>query len=197
METMNIKNLGRFNLRNKEDKYKSLITIKKMIKNKISDINTLMKQISHKLNVVTPSYLINDLFLSWDDVKEMNKNSVFFGGHTLTHHSLNKCDNRKAQIEIRESKKIIENNINRKINVFSYPYGESKYFNKNSESIVRNNGFTFAVSTELGINTFDDNINYFSLKRMVIQNTDSTIYFKLKLNKILISLSKYLNKKTV
>jgi len=63
-------------------------------------------------------------FLSWEELKELSENDFELGSHTLSHQNLMSLNETDLIKEINESKRIIENKLNRKINSFSYPYGK-------------------------------------------------------------------------
>jgi len=78
--------------------------------------------------------------LSEKEIKNLAKDFEI-GAHTLTHPHLSKIPLKKADYEIRESKKYLENLTGRKITSFCYPYGD---YNQDVVNLVRKNGFTFA-----------------------------------------------------
>lgn len=111
-------------------------------------------------------YYKNDkaLMLSWEQVQEMSDNGIFFGSHTVTHPFLTRISRKQAQKEIRQSMDIIEQQIGKPITTFAYPSGN---FNSEIKEIVKDAGYTAAVSTIPGYNKMHDDVH--TLKRNVIQ----------------------------
>ncbi|OGT08076.1 MAG: hypothetical protein A2V89_04560, partial [Gammaproteobacteria bacterium RBG_16_37_9] len=61
--------------------------------------------------------------LNWHQIREMSNNGIDFGAHTVTHVNLSGVSSGQAEEEINDSKKIIEENINKPVYGFAYPYG--------------------------------------------------------------------------
>ena len=104
------------------------------------------------------------LMLSWKQVREMSDNGISFGSHTLTHPFLTRIPRTQAEKEIHLSKDIIEQQIGKCITTFSYPSGD---FNSDTEAIVKEAGYSAAVSTMAGYNVTHDDVH--ALKRNIIQ----------------------------
>ena len=104
------------------------------------------------------------LMLSWQQVREMSGNGITFGSHTLTHPFLTRISRKQAQKEIRLSKEIIEQKTGMPITTFSYPSGN---FDSDIKQIVKEAGYSAAVSTIPGYNSTHDDVH--ALKRNVIQ----------------------------
>jgi peptidoglycan/xylan/chitin deacetylase (PgdA/CDA1 family) len=63
------------------------------------------------------------------------------GAHTLTHPHLTQIPEAEAKTEIKHSKLYLEEILNRKITMFSYPYGQ---YNEDIKRIIKDCGFTGA-----------------------------------------------------
>ena len=104
------------------------------------------------------------LMLSWEQVREMSDSGFSFGSHTLTHPLLTRIPLKQVQNEIHLSKDIIEQQIGKPVNSFSYPKGN---FDSGIKGIVKEAGYSVAVSTIPGHNNVHDDVHV--LKRNVIQ----------------------------
>jgi peptidoglycan/xylan/chitin deacetylase (PgdA/CDA1 family) len=104
------------------------------------------------------------LMLSWEQVRQMSHNGISFGSHTLTHPFLTRISAKQAREEIHLSKDIIEQQIGRPVTMFSYPSGD---FDSEIKGIVKEAGYSAAVSTIPGYNSTRDDVH--ALKRNVIQ----------------------------
>jgi peptidoglycan/xylan/chitin deacetylase (PgdA/CDA1 family) len=62
-------------------------------------------------------------FLSWSDCREMLKNKLTFGSHTLGHVNLSKIGPTEIEIELKESKAKIESELMVPCNHFACPWG--------------------------------------------------------------------------
>jgi peptidoglycan/xylan/chitin deacetylase (PgdA/CDA1 family) len=83
-------------------------------------------------------------FLSWDEIIEMSNNGIDFEPHTHTHAYLTAITESEMEREIKLSKDIIEERLNKMAKHFSYPYGK---YNEKVCDVVRKMGFesTWAV----------------------------------------------------
>jgi peptidoglycan/xylan/chitin deacetylase (PgdA/CDA1 family) len=106
-------------------------------------------------------------FLTWDQIREMEKDDISFGAHTRHHVYLPLADPLEAQYEIAGSKKVIEDHLGHGIDYFSYPVGG---FTEDIKHLVKEVGFKAAVSTNRGKDRL--NFDLYELKRIRINNTD-------------------------
>lgn len=103
------------------------------------------------------------LMLSWKEIKEMSNYGITFGSHTVNHPVLSQIDNDLLRSEIACSKTVIENNIGKPVKTFAYPFGKKEHFPKHTSILLKELGFTCAVTTEPGANTSGTDI--YQLKR--------------------------------
>lgn len=87
--------------------------------------------------------------LSWNEIREMRYYGIAFGAHTLTHPDLTKLSFEQAEIEIYESKAIIEDALNTPVMSFAYPFGR---YDDQSRRIAEKH-FACACSDRLGLVT--------------------------------------------
>ena len=98
--------------------------------------------------------------LSWGEIREMLCSEIDFGAHTLTHPDLTRLPLEQKEIEIRESKAIIEDVLGTPVPCFAYPYGQ--YDNRTLEIVKRH--FACACSNELGL--INRGSSLYALKRI-------------------------------
>lgn len=89
----------------------------------------------------TPNYLTRE------EVKEMDNKGMEIGSHSQTHPDLSIAPSDKAKSEIEESKKDLEELLNKKIYFFCYPSGK---YNAETGVILKNAGYLMAVNTLFG-----------------------------------------------
>ena len=111
--------------------------------------------------------------LNWRQIREMSNNGIDFGAHTVTHVNLSGVSSGQAEEEINDSKKIIEENINKPVYGFAYPYGLEQHFNGQTKKNVKNSGFHYACSAITGIISIGSDI--YSLKRVSMPNVSLPI----------------------
>ncbi len=67
---------------------------------------------------------VNFSHFTWAQAREMQASGIIdIESHSHTHKDMSKLSISELQLEIRKSKYLIEKNLNKKCNVFAYPYG--------------------------------------------------------------------------
>jgi peptidoglycan/xylan/chitin deacetylase (PgdA/CDA1 family) len=85
--------------------------------------------------------------LSWKEIRQLARWGIGFGSHTLTHPRLTRLNAQEADHEIADSKALIEEQLGRRIDLFSYPFGAS---NARLQEIVSENGYAAAFGVDRG-----------------------------------------------
>ncbi len=83
--------------------------------------------------------------LSWAEIRELADCGLTFGSHTLTHPHLPSINADWAEREIRQSKKLIEDELGAEVSIVSYPYGAS---NERIQAIVADSGYGAACGVD-------------------------------------------------
>lgn len=102
--------------------------------------------------------------LDWDQVREMARGGITFGAHTVTHPILSRLPVAEAKAEIVESKRKIEAEIGRPVDLFAYPVGRRSDYAPDVIRIVAEAGFRAALTTTSGSNARGDDL--FLLRRV-------------------------------
>lgn len=102
-------------------------------------------------------------FMNWEEVRKLSMGGIDFGSHGQSHSILTNMINNKQKItlELSESKKIIEQEINKEIISFAYPNGQ---YSKQVVNVVHDVGYKLSFSTENGVMSLGD--NPYTLKRI-------------------------------
>jgi len=127
--------------------------------------------------------LRNKYYLSWQEVRTVADQQIEFGSHTVTHCQLINENGPRISIELKESKKVIEDRIGRRVRFFAYPYAfpdHRKKFTNILRAKLVETGYACCVTTRIGTaNILDDP---YSLKRIPVNSFDDEELFKAKLN---------------
>jgi len=112
--------------------------------------------------------------LSWQEIKIMQDSGLItFGSHTLSHLQLKSfTPEEELKKQIFGSKSLLEERLNRPVNLFSYPFGE---FNIKTRQLVINAGYKAALATYIGVDLFSNDL--FALKRVPITENDKNLFF--------------------
>ena len=116
------------------------------------------------------------LVLGWDEVARLDREGTLrFEAHTVTHPSLPALDDEDAWSEIVESRAELTERLGRAVTAFAYPAG---LFGERERRLVREAGYTAAVSCEPGVN--GPLTDRFALYRRQIDGRDRLIDFRAK-----------------
>lgn len=104
-----------------------------------------------------------------NELKEIAKSPLIeIGAHTMTHPHLSALPSEKQKYEIEESKKILENILNKPVVSFSYPFGSKSDFSTETMRIADEAGFQIALTT-IKENIKKDS-SLFAIPRRIIRN---------------------------
>jgi peptidoglycan/xylan/chitin deacetylase (PgdA/CDA1 family) len=123
------------------------------------------------------SYVGQDDFLTWDQIRQMKDDGISFGAHTRTHKYLPSLKGKPLIEEVVNCKRQIEANLGERVEFFSYPTGG---FNDEVKDVLRDAGFTAACTINRGRDRF--NRDLFELKRIKVKNSAANpvdFFFKL------------------
>ena len=114
--------------------------------------------------------------LTSSQVLELSNEGIDIGSHTLSHCKLGEVPADRANIEIHDSKKKLEDMLGLEVPHFAYPFGS---YNKYARDAVEKSGYRVACSTLPGRNKADADM--FLLKRVEIRGQDTMLQFRMKL----------------
>jgi len=120
------------------------------------------------LNIIFSKYFenekefCNDLYMNFDQMREMVKEGMSFGSHSVTHPAISKLSAVEQRKEIKNSKAILEEELGTKIIAFSYPYGD---FTEETINILKEEEYGCALTSKPAINV-GKNIDFFNLNRL-------------------------------
>ncbi|OFV99710.1 MAG: hypothetical protein A3F68_02265 [Acidobacteria bacterium RIFCSPLOWO2_12_FULL_54_10] len=112
--------------------------------------------------------------LSKEQIRLLHRHGVQFGSHTMTHPYLTKASDDVLRREVTDSKRLLEDLLGVEISCFAYPYGD---LNERVRAAVAEAGFRVAMSTQEGINLWNDPL---WMRRTNVNDTDSILEFAFK-----------------
>ncbi len=104
--------------------------------------------------------------LSEEDITEMSADGIEFGSHSMNHKLFHQISPAEIEYEVGESKKHIENLVQKSCTVFAYPAG---FYTEFAKEALENAGYLAAFSTIYGPET---NTDVYSLNRTEILRRD-------------------------
>jgi peptidoglycan/xylan/chitin deacetylase (PgdA/CDA1 family) len=91
--------------------------------------------------------------LSWDDVHALRGLGFRIGAHTVTHPILSRVTAERARAEVLGSREMIQGACGAAPRAFAYPNGQPADYTAAVVDLVREAGFSCAVTTRFGLNT--------------------------------------------
>ncbi len=178
-EEFSLDGFGKISIRNNLEKKNVIKKLWTNMRVSNGERGEYMEKISEELKVELPKKFGENLLLSREDIKKMSREGMSFGAHTESHPILSQLPENSAKKEILDSKKKIEEELQREVNFFAYPNGRRGDFNPKIKRILKENGFKAAVSTIYGFNYPGQDL--FELKRIGIHASDNLAIFQAKL----------------
>jgi peptidoglycan/xylan/chitin deacetylase (PgdA/CDA1 family) len=123
--------------------------------------------------------LNNESYCSWEEIQEMSQSPfIKIASHS---HSHVRCDDtiKEFEEEIIHSKKIIESNIQKKIDSFVYPYG--KFSPQMHKKIRAHYKYIFRIGNSLNINWSHPQNLYFRCNADNLENPQDPFSFQKKI----------------
>ena len=85
--------------------------------------------------------------MDWDDLRSMDRDLITLGSHTLSHPILTTLNTEEIELEILESRRCLEQRLQRNVDFFCYPNGA---YDKRAYQLVQKT-YRAAVTTESGV----------------------------------------------
>lgn len=100
--------------------------------------------------------VLENLYMNKQSIKELAKRG-FLGSHSHNHYPLGLLDQEAIRFEIENSKRILEESTNSKIELIGYPYGTIETCTNIVGEIAEKAGFKLGFTTSRGSNTGIEN----------------------------------------
>lgn len=138
--------------------------------------NKLMNKYFKDLNLSTKP--CQGYLLSWDNAKEMLNHGISFGSHSHKHTILKGLPTDQIEFELRESKQIIEERLQTKVDSFCYPNAR---YNGNEGFLLARCGYKYGFCIDnQSLRRCTD--MYYLPRFIVSESSDSNLsYFKMRL----------------
>jgi peptidoglycan/xylan/chitin deacetylase (PgdA/CDA1 family) len=145
-ENLETSQLGAHDLKSAADRWQASRVIDTRLKQLLDrQKNLAIEELVRQLGVDLPKTMAREMILTWDEVREMARNGISFGSHTVNHPTLIGLPLEETRKEIVDSKRRIEENVDQPVNTFAYPDGRLANISDGIKAILRENGFVCAV----------------------------------------------------
>jgi len=117
---------------------------------------------------------IHARMLNWDHVREMHTAGIEFGSHTVSHTILSHIPRSEMVKELLDSKRELSERLGTGISSFAYPNGKSTDYNSEAKTVLRECGYSSAVTCCTGFNHVSSDL--FELKRGLPWQRDIEVF---------------------
>ncbi len=83
--------------------------------------------------------------ISWEQVKEISRNGVEIGSHTITHPVMTKITSEQVEYELKKSKEYLEAKLDKTVDTFCYPNGKTFDTDESVINHLKKTGYKCAV----------------------------------------------------
>ena len=158
--------LGEFSLMNREKRPQ---IAKKIIRGlKYRSLRTRIKLSEHLASRLKVD-LSNDYMMNDGDIQSLHELGMEIGAHTVNHPILLNEPSESVKKELFGSKNYLEQLLGHRVTTFAYPNGRfDTDYDETTSALVKEAGFTCAVSTDTGVNSYSDDL--YRLKRFTPWN---------------------------
>jgi peptidoglycan/xylan/chitin deacetylase (PgdA/CDA1 family) len=121
-------------------------------------------------------------YLTWNEIREMQKAGIRFGSHTVNHPRLIELSWPEIKRELADSKNELENRLGEPATDFAYPFAfpqSDRAFVEGFRSILAETGYACCATTEIGRAHAGD--DPYRLKRLPANSLDDRAFFRAKL----------------
>jgi peptidoglycan/xylan/chitin deacetylase (PgdA/CDA1 family) len=100
--------------------------------------------------------------MNWNDLRLLDRDLITVGSHTLSHPILTKLSGEEIETEIVESRRCLEQRLERKVDLFCYPNGA---YDRRAYQLVQRT-YRAAVTTETGVINGTEELDVHRLPRI-------------------------------
>ncbi len=126
---------------------------------------------------IVPNLIATQDYLSWQQVTEMQRRHIEIGSHTMSHIAMDEISEEQQWREASESKRILEQHVDKPIRFFAYPFGQ---FTTITKQILQAAGYRGACAGMPGLN--DKNTDAYAMKRINVPHPKYGLWeFRLRL----------------
>lgn len=130
-----------------------------------------LNELRRVLGCTMPENAAEQLFMTWDELREMRAAGMDIGSHSHTHRILSHLSLDEQTDELRGSKAILERELGEPIHSIAYPVGARDSFTNDTERLTREAGYRVGFSFIGGVNRAQP--PRFALRRIAVEENAS------------------------
>ena len=119
---------------------------------------------------VITDFVGKENYLTWDNLRQMQKDGISIESHTATHKSLTDLSDEDLRRELVASREKIESELGTKVSFIAYPTGA---YNLHIAQLTKEAGYMGAFTVKYG--NADENSNVYAIERVPVFHTENTM----------------------
>lgn len=131
-----------------------------------------LDELRSTLGTPAPKTNVEQLFMSWDEAREMRAGGMDIGSHSHSHRILAHLSLQEQESELRNSKAILERELGETVPSIAYPVGAHDSFTRDTERLTKDAGYQVGFSFISGINRAGS-LPRFALRRIAVEENAS------------------------
>ncbi len=93
-----------------------------------------------------PQTAAENIWMTWDMIRELHAAGQDIGGHTVNHPVLAQCSPAEQETEIHAGRQRLQEMLGTAPEAFSYPVGQAHMFTEQTQQLVKAAGYRWAFS---------------------------------------------------
>jgi peptidoglycan/xylan/chitin deacetylase (PgdA/CDA1 family) len=118
-----------------------------------------------------------ELFISWDEIRQMRAAGMVIGSHTHSHRILGRLPEADQRDELAVSKARLEAELGQSVETIAYPVGLRRAFSELTKRLAREVGYRVGFSYYGGINRADQT-DPFDVRRIAVERSETFPLFR-------------------
>lgn len=124
-----------------------------------------------------PQEITDQVWMTWDMVREMSEAGMDFGGHSVNHPILSNHPEETQRFEIEHCKQRIESEIDQSISAFSYPVGGKDCFDQRTRDGLKQAGYQWGFSYYGGYSSLGPH-DQWDIPRIAVESENPATIFR-------------------
>nr|MCH9792378.1 polysaccharide deacetylase family protein [Planctomycetota bacterium] len=124
-----------------------------------------------------PQEIADQVWMTWDMVREMHEVGMDFGGHTVNHPILANHPEEKQRFELEHCKQRIESEIGQTISAFSYPVGGKDCFDQRTRDCLKQADYRWGFSYYGGFSSLGEH-DQWDIPRIAVESEEPATLFR-------------------
>lgn len=104
--------------------------------------------------------------LNWEEIHQMSQGGIEFYPHTQSHPIMTRISYEQKIAELAGPKRLIEEKLGRKADIFAYPNGEKDDIDNDTIKALRETGYRAALTTTPGFDSTTGDVDLFRIHRI-------------------------------